>query len=167
MSVTLVLGGARSGKSRFAESLCIAPRTYVATAQAFDHEMRERIAQHQIQRGAGWVTVEAPVDLVTVLEKASGIVLVDCITLWLSNLLLANSDCVAAVDQLVIVLKNLKSDVVLVSNEVGLSIVPENKLARQFRDIQGITNQKIAAIADTVVFVAAGLPLVLKGQLQQ
>jgi adenosylcobinamide kinase / adenosylcobinamide-phosphate guanylyltransferase len=170
MSVTLVLGGARSGKSRFAESLCIAPRTYVATAQAFDHEMRERIAHHQIQRGAGWVTVEAPVDLVTAIsaqDSSGGTILMDCVTLWLSNLLLANMDCLVAVDQLVEKLKLSKGKIILVSNEVGLSIVPENKLARQFRDIQGIANQKIAAIADTVVFVAAGLPLVLKGQLQQ
>jgi adenosylcobinamide kinase / adenosylcobinamide-phosphate guanylyltransferase len=167
MTITLVLGGARSGKSRIAESICHAPRTYIATAQAFDDEMQERITQHKIQRGAGWTTIEVPMELVAALEHASGTVLVDCITLWLSNLLLADVDCLTAVDELVSVLKNVKRDVILVSNEVGLSIVPDNKLGRAFRDIQGIANQKIAVMADNVVFVAAGLPLVLKGQLPQ
>jgi len=165
MSVTLILGGARSGKSRLAESLCQAPRTYIATAQAFDDEMRERISLHQRQRGAGWDTVEAPMNLVAALESSSGTVLVDCVTLWLSNLLLADADCLDAVDQLVAKLKTAKGNIVLVSNEVGLGIVPDNKLARAFRDIQGLANQRIAAVAETVVFVAAGLPLVLKGQL--
>jgi adenosylcobinamide kinase / adenosylcobinamide-phosphate guanylyltransferase len=165
VTVTLILGGARSGKSRLAESLCVAPRTYIATAQAYDDEMRERIATHKAQRGAGWTTVEAPMDLLATLEQASGTILVDCITLWLSNLLLAENDCLAAVDQLVVTLQKSKSNVVLVSNEVGMSIVPDNKLGRAFRDIQGIANQRIVAVSDNVVFVAAGLPLVLKGQL--
>jgi adenosylcobinamide kinase / adenosylcobinamide-phosphate guanylyltransferase len=165
VTVTLILGGARSGKSRIAEGLCVGPRTYIATAQAFDDEMRERIAAHKVQRGAGWTTIEAPMELVAALEQARGIVLVDCLTLWLSNLLLAEKDCLAFVDQLLAALRKSKSNIVLVSNEVGLSIVPENRLGRAFRDIQGIANQRIAAVADNVVFVAAGLPLVLKGQL--
>ncbi len=167
LSVTLILGGARSGKSRLAESLCHAPRTYIATAQAFDDEMRERISKHKIQRGVGWNTIEAPLNLVAALEKASGIVLVDCVTLWLSNLLLAEHDCTASIDHLTDALKARVGQTVIVSNEVGLGIVPDNKLARAFRDIQGMANQRIAAVADTVVFVAAGLPLVLKGQLPQ
>ena len=168
MSITLVLGGARSGKSTLAEKFCVGPRTYIATAQAFDDEMRERVAAHKIQRGAGWHTVEAPLDLVGAITSNDALgqtILVDCITLWLSNLLLVEADCLAAVDQLVLCLQKAEANIVLVSNEVGLSIVPENKLARAFRDIQGIANQRVAAVADNVVFVAAGLPLVLKGQL--
>lgn len=168
MSITLVLGGARSGKSKLAETFCMSPRTYIATAQAFDDEMRERIAAHKIQRGAGWQTVEAPLDLVGAIASQDNLgttILVDCITLWLSNLLLADADCLAAVDQLVLGLQKTEANIVLVSNEVGLSIVPENKLARAFRDIQGSANQRVAAVADNVVFVTAGLPLVLKGQL--
>ena len=168
MTVTLVLGGARSGKSRFAESLSSGKKYYIATAQAFDDEMKLRIAAHQKQRGHGWITHEAPLDLVTKLaeiDDAQNFILLDCLTLWLSNLLLAEADCSEMVFDLIEHLKSAKANIVIVSNEVGLGIVPDNKLGRAFRDIQGIANQSVAAVADHVVFIAAGLPLVLKGSL--
>ena len=168
MSVTLVLGGARSGKSRFAESLASDKKYYVATAQAFDDEMKLRIAAHQKQRGLGWITHEAPFDLVTKLREiddAENFILLDCLTLWLSNLLLAEADCAEMVFELIEHLKHAQANIVIVSNEVGLSIVPDNKLGRAFRDIQGIANQGVASVADHVVFIVAGLPLVLKGSL--
>lgn len=168
MSVVLVLGGARSGKSRFAENLAHQPAHYVATAQAFDDEMRTRIAAHQVQRGARWVTHEEPLNLVAKLREldvSGNFILVDCLTLWLSNVLLADMDCDAAVQKLVEHLQNSTSRIVIVSNEVGLGIVPDNKLARRFRDVQGIANQRVAEVALNVVFMAAGLPLILKGPL--
>jgi len=163
--VTLVLGGARSGKSRYAEGLSATygHKTYIATAQPLDDEMRQRIADHQARRGEGWVTVEAPRDLAGALDAVTaGFVLVDCVTLWLSNLLLQDRDLAAEVETLCRVLERIPARVVLVSNEVGLGIVPENALARRFRDAQGLANQRLAEMADEVVFVAAGLPLTLK-----
>jgi len=165
--LTLVLGGARSGKSRYAESLvtaCPPPWTYVATAEALDDEMRARIAEHRAHRGAGWRTVEAPRDLAEVLERtaAGGAVLVDCLTLWLSNLMLADADIEAESARLEAVLAGIAGPLVLVSNEVGLGIVPDNALARRFRDAQGRLNQRIASRADRVVLMVAGLPLVVK-----
>lgn len=168
MSVVLVLGGARSGKSRFAESLAHQPAHYVATAQAFDDEMRERIATHKIQRGSQWVTHEEPIDLVAKLQEidvGGYFILVDCLTLWLSNLLLADMDGDAEIQKLVAHLESAKSRIVIVSNEVGLGIVPDNKLARRFRDVQGLANQRVAGVALNVVLMAAGLPLILKGPL--
>jgi adenosylcobinamide kinase/adenosylcobinamide-phosphate guanylyltransferase len=168
VTVTLVLGGARSGKSRLAESLAHGERHYIATAQAFDDEMKDRIAKHQLQRGEGWVTHEEQFGLprkLAEVDQPKRFVLVDCLTLWLSNLILAERDWQGPTTALCGVLQRMACDVVLVSNEVGLSIVPDNKLGRQFRDAQGIVNQRVAAVADTVVFVAAGLPLVLKGAL--
>ena len=165
--VTLVLGGARSGKSRFAEGLASGidgPKTYIATAEAFDEEMRERIARHRVQRaGDGWSTVEAPLDLVQALREARGFVLLDCVTVWLGNLMHHDRDIPDAVRGLCDALLEADSTVVLVSNEVGLSIVPENAMARRFRDEQGLANQRLAAVADQVFFIAAGLPLKLKG----
>ena len=166
MTVSLILGGARSGKSRMAESLAGGKKYYIATAQAFDDEMRSRIAAHKRQRGDGWLTHEVPFDLVNILKDldAEGhFILVDCLTLWLSNLLLAEADCAEMVGELIDHLKSAKANIVIVSNEVGLGVVPDNKLGRAFRDIQGIANQGIAAISNHVVFMAAGLPLVLKG----
>jgi adenosylcobinamide kinase / adenosylcobinamide-phosphate guanylyltransferase len=168
VSVVLVLGGARSGKSRFAEALAHQPAHYVATAQAFDNEMRERIAAHKVQRGSQWKTHEEPIDLVGVLKRidvSGNFILVDCLTLWLSNLLLADADCAAEIQKLVTHLQGAISRIVIVSNEVGLGIVPDNKLARRFRDVQGIANQRVAEVALNVVFMAAGLPLILKGPL--
>jgi adenosylcobinamide kinase/adenosylcobinamide-phosphate guanylyltransferase len=166
MTVTLVLGGARSGKSRHAESLCSGERHYVATAQAFDEEMKARIAKHQEDRGAAWVTHEVNHDLAGKLREIDGVgrvILVDCLTLWLSNVMLADEDWQGLSGVLAALLPAMTADVVLVSNEVGMGIVPETALGRQFRDAQGFLNQRIAAVADNVVFVAAGLPLVLKG----
>ena len=143
-----------------------APRkVYVATGQAFDGEMEERIAHHRARRGAGWETVEEPLALPDVLGRDHGgrPVLVDCLTLWLSNLLLGDHDIEAAVAALESALDRAAGPVVLVSNEVGLSIVPENALARRFRDDAGRLNQRVAARCDRVEFIAAGLPLVLKG----
>lgn len=168
MSVVLVFGGARSGKSRFAEGLAHQPAHYIATAQAFDDEMRKRIAAHKMQRGAAWVTHEEPMDLVGSLgklEKHGNFILVDCLTLWLSNLLLADRDCEAEVAKLVQYLREAHARIVIVSNEVGQGIVPENALARKFRDVQGFANQRLAEIANQVVFMVAGLPMALKGPL--
>lgn len=163
--LTLVLGGARSGKSRFAEGLGqrAAHKTYIATAEAMDAEMRERIARHRTSRGGGWATLEAPLDLVGALGEAGhGFVLVDCLTVWLGNLMHHGRDIKAEVDGFCAALADVGHEVVLVSNEVGLSIVPENAMARQFRDEQGLMNQRIAGLADEVYLVAAGLPLALK-----
>ena len=165
--LTLILGGARSGKSRFAESLATGrggPRTYLATAEAFDDEMHQRIARHRAQRaGDGWQTIEAPLDPASVLRTASGLVLLDCLTVWLGNLMHHGKDLRAEVANLCAALEACPAEVILVSNEVGLSIVPENAMARRFRDEQGLANQAIATIADEVFFIAAGLPLRLKG----
>lgn len=166
--ITLVLGGARSGKSRYAEQLLAgqAAPIYLATGQSFDDEMRQRIALHKERRGAQWQTIEEPLFLAGVLTRLSrrdNPILVDCLTLWLSNLMGVNADVSAACDHLLQALEALPGDVVLVSNEVGFGIVPGNKVARDFRDHAGILHQRIAAIADKVVFVAAGLPLILKG----
>jgi adenosylcobinamide kinase/adenosylcobinamide-phosphate guanylyltransferase len=167
MSVTLVLGGARSGKSRFAEGLAVraaGPRTYIATAEAVDEEMRERIARHRAQRaGAGWTTIEAPIDPVSAIRRAQGFVLLDCVTVWLGNLMHHERDLSGAVADLCATLGQVLNPVVLVSNEVGLSVVPENAMARRFRDEQGFANQRLADVAGEVYFVAAGLPLKLKG----
>ena len=166
--VTLVLGGARSGKSSHAEKLVSAqPGTwlYLATATAGDIEMQERIRVHQERRGAGWRTVEEPLDLIGCLHRlsaAESIILVDCLTLWLSNILFSEKDVSREIDGLVAGLSDLPGPVVFVSNEVGLGIVPNNALARRFRDHAGRLNQAVAAVADRVVFVAAGLPLCLK-----
>lgn len=166
---TLVLGGARSGKSRHAESLCRATgltRIYIATAAAYDEEMRTRIADHKTMRAEdGWQTVEEQHDLASALVRELAedqIVLVDCLTLWLTNRLLADADLNAEFDRLADTLEQRRGPVVLVSNETGLGIVPENKLARRFSDYQGRLNQRMAALATHVDFIAAGLPLTLK-----
>lgn len=168
--LTLILGGARSGKSAFAERLVVAtgkPRTYVATAQAFDVEMEAKIAQHQTDRGQGWNTIEAPLDVVAALAEvpAGGIILIDCLTLWLSNQMLAEADIDAEITRLLTALTMAQNPIVCVSNEVGMGLVPENALGRRFRDAQGALNRQLAECADLAVFVVAGLPLTLKGQL--
>lgn len=165
--VTLVLGGARSGKSRYAEGLVEAEGggVYIATAQAWDSEMTARIEKHRERRGDIWKTLEAPTDLVGALTSKAcrgKAVLVDCLTLWLSNLMMADSDIEREVAMLTAALPALDARVVFVSNEVGLGIVPENAMARQFRDHAGSTHQQIARVADRVVFVAAGLPMTMK-----
>ncbi|MDZ7603869.1 MAG: bifunctional adenosylcobinamide kinase/adenosylcobinamide-phosphate guanylyltransferase [Hoeflea sp.] len=167
--ITLVLGGARSGKSAFAEALVesAAPtRLYIATGQAWDEEMRDRIASHQSRRGQGWETIEAPLDLARALSdhsRGDRPILVDCLTLWVTNLMLGEHDIARAFDELAATLSGLKGPVVFVSNEVGLGIVPDNAMARAFRDHAGRLHQSIASLADEVHFVAAGLPLKMKG----
>jgi adenosylcobinamide kinase / adenosylcobinamide-phosphate guanylyltransferase len=167
--ITLVLGGARSGKSSHAEALARATgldRIYIATAEAFDAEMRARIAHHRSQRaGDGWTTVEAPLALPEQLLQQAGpdrVVLVDCLTLWLSNLMLGDHPLAPAEAALVAALDAAQGPVILVSNEVGLGLVPETPLGRAFRDAQGRLNQRLASVADRVQFIAAGLPLTLK-----
>ncbi|HEX2447043.1 MAG TPA: bifunctional adenosylcobinamide kinase/adenosylcobinamide-phosphate guanylyltransferase [Methyloceanibacter sp.] len=166
--LTLVLGGARSGKSRYAESLIAAeppPWIYVATAEARDDEMATRIASHRARRDDRWQTVEAPNDLAAALAAvpARAPVLVDCLTLWLSNRLLAEADNDGEIEALERALAGHDGVVVLVSNDVGSGIVPDNALARRFRDLQGALNQRIAAKASRVVLMVAGLPLFVKG----
>lgn len=167
----LVTGGARSGKSRLAEQLaeaCGAPLGYIATATAGDAEMAARISRHQERRGDRWQTIEEPLELSRVLAEHDGrhaALLVDCVTLWLTNLLLCADDpapAVAAVKELTRQLPGMQSTVVLVTNEVGQGIVPENRLARIFRDLSGEANQLLAAAADEVYVTIAGLPLRLK-----
>jgi adenosylcobinamide kinase/adenosylcobinamide-phosphate guanylyltransferase len=164
--LTLVLGGARSGKSLHAERLVTAlppPWVYVATAQAFDDEMVLRIAEHRARRAAGWETVEAPLDLAGPLVAAGGRpVLVDCLTLWLTNQMLGGHDIALATAALDEALEARRAPTVLVANEVGLGIVPDNALARAFRDAAGRLNQQLAARADTVLFMVAGLPMRVK-----
>lgn len=167
--VTLVLGGARSGKSGFSERLAKESgleRHYIATGQAYDDEMRQRIALHRADRGDGWTTHEKPLDLVEQLgaiDEPGRVVLVDCLTLWITNLMMDGRDVDAAGAALVRQFENLSGRLLLVSNEVGLGIVPDNRMAREFRDHAGRLHQRIAAVADEVFFIAAGLPLKMKG----
>jgi len=169
-AVTLILGGARSGKSRFAESLIAAspgPWVYLATGEAGDAEMAARIRHHRARRGKGWRTVEEPLDLVGALDRAAGegrAILVDCVTLWVSNLMAASRDLPTETATLIAALPQIATPIVFVANEVGLGIVPDNALARAFRDEAGRVNQAIAAVANRVYFVAAGLPLVMKDE---
>lgn len=167
MTSLFVLGGARSGKSRYAQMraeqtglACV----FIATAQAYDHEMEERIARHRHERGETWRTVEAPVDLAAAIRahRNGGVLLVDCLTLWTSNLLLAGHDAVDAVPDLIEAIGEATGPIILVSNEVGLGIVPDNALARQFRDMAGLVNQRIAAAVDEVQFLVSGLPMRVK-----
>ena len=168
MKSLLVLGGARSGKSRYAQQRIEelpGSLAYIATAQALDTEMEERIALHRAERGERWHTIEAPLDLSgAILESAThhDAVLIDCLTLWLSNCLLAERDIEAASAALEQAVTSCPVSIVLVSNEVGLGIVPDNALARRFRDEAGRLNQKMAGIVEQVRFLAAGLPMVLK-----
>lgn len=168
-SSTLILGGARSGKSRFAEQRVIdsgLERHYVATGRAWDEEMRARIDQHKADRGDLWTTHEAPLDLVGQLAAIDGegrAVLVDCLTLWVTNLMMEERDMTAEFAALAAYVPRAKARLVIVSNEVGLGIVPENRMAREFRDHAGRLHQMIAAVAADVYFIAAGLPLKMKG----
>ncbi len=166
--VTLVLGGARSGKSAYAESLIDgAPgeQVYIATGAPGDAEMTARSQQHRARRGDRWRTVEEPLDLAGALARDAlpgGVALVDCLTLWLANVMAAGSDPETETMRLVRALEEAAGPIVLVANEVGLGIVPDNALARAFRDHAGRLNQAVAGVADRVIFVAAGLPLTLK-----
>jgi len=171
MTSILVLGGARSGKSAFAQKAAEAAASgafpvMIATGQAFDDEMAQRIARHQADRGESWRTVEAPLALADAIAAlpADAIAVVDCLTLWLSNLILAERDVEAAASQLVEAVSACPARLWLVSNEVGLGIVPETPLGRRFRDEAGRLHQRLAQAVDEVYFVAAGLPLRLKPQ---
>lgn len=166
----LVLGGARSGKSAFAERLVLSSEGvahYVATGRAWDEEMKSRIASHRLQRGDQWITHEEPLHLVDTLERlddASNTILVDCLTLWVTNMMMEEGrDVESAFLPLIEHVAKAKAKIVFVSNEVGLGIVPENRMARDFRDHAGRLHQRIAAAASEVYFIAAGLPLKMKG----
>jgi adenosylcobinamide kinase / adenosylcobinamide-phosphate guanylyltransferase len=168
VSHLLVLGGARSGKSRYAQSRAEATglrRLFVATAQAFDEEMHDRIARHRADRDGAWDTVEAPLDLAGTIAAHSApdrVLLVDCLTLWATNLILGDHDCAAATATLADALRAAPGPVILVANEVGFGIVPDNALARRFRDEAGLINQRVAAAVGEVQLVVAGLPLRVK-----
>lgn len=172
--IVFITGGARSGKSSFAlrEAEKIkGHKAYIATAQALDDEMKERIRKHKDERNADWDTFEEAFKIPEIISDADtkySVVVLDCLTLWLSNLICGDMDCSRKIDDLIAVLENFKlithnSKLIIVSNEVGMGIVPENELARRFRDMAGFINQKAAAIADEVYLVAAGIPIKIKG----
>jgi adenosylcobinamide kinase/adenosylcobinamide-phosphate guanylyltransferase len=167
--IVLVLGGARSGKSAYAENLAVrhkGPKFYIATAEAFDEEMHDRIKHHRSNRAEdGWETIEAPFDLANAIRdhaSKKSFILLDCITVWIGNLLHKQSAVYPQVDELCSALAAAQGTIIIVSNETGLGIVPDNPMARAFRDEAGRANQAIAKIAGEVVFVVAGLPLTLK-----
>lgn len=162
--ITLVLGGARSGKSAFAEKIIeeLGGGTYLATSRVWDAEMAERVQTHKERRNYLWTTIEEPVHIADLISNSDKPMLVDCLTLWLSNLMEEECDILLETNNLCAALAAAKQDVVLVSNEVGLGIVPDNALARRFRDHAGRVNQAVAQAADRVLFIAAGLPLTLK-----
>jgi adenosylcobinamide kinase / adenosylcobinamide-phosphate guanylyltransferase len=168
--IVLITGGARSGKSRYAEELASAVGTrllYVATAEAKDEEMTQRIAEHRGRRGSNWTTIEEPIEVTRELLGQLGAVdcaVVDCLTFWISNLLLQQGEegVKEEVDGLVEQLPRLDFHIVLVTNEVGSAVVPDNPLARKFRDLVGWTNQRVAETADEVLLMVAGLPMIVK-----
>lgn len=171
MTLTLVLGGARSGKSGYAQrqaeqaaETAGRPPVFIATAEAFDDEMRDRIARHQAERGQGWRQVEAPLDLAEAVRalSANDVAVVDCLTLWLSNQMLGEHDLAAAFDDLAQALAACPATLWVVSNEVGWSLVPDNPLGRRFRDEAGRLNQRIAAAADAACLIVAGMRLPLE-----
>jgi adenosylcobinamide kinase/adenosylcobinamide-phosphate guanylyltransferase len=173
-SITLVLGGARSGKSRFAQKLAArhSPVAFVATAQPIDEEMRRKIERHKADRPAGWVTIEEPLLLDTILSDRARqfqLLLVDCLTLYTSNLMSAEKNDPEAVlrcaDRLCAALRSIDTSAILVSNEVGDGVVPAYASGRMFRDLLGEINQRVAAASDNVILMVAGLPLLLKGKL--
>ena len=166
--VTLILGGARSGKSRYAETLIDTHpghRVYLATAEIGDAEMADRVKAHRDRRGEDWKTVEEPLAIAEALKaetEQGAAVLVDCLTLWLGNLMGAERNAEAEIDRLLAAIPQCGGPIVFVSNEVGLGIVPDNAMARRFRDLAGILHQRLARMADRVIFIAAGLPMNLK-----
>lgn len=170
----LILGGAKSGKSSFALNVCNSldrERIFLATAQAFDQEMEERIRRHQAERGSGWRTIEEPINVAETigsLDSEDTVILLDCLTLWLNNLYMEYGEDPEAIDEtiekLARQLADIRGAVVVVSNEVGMGIVPDNQLSRTYRDTAGSMNQRIASLAGKVVAVIAGLPIVLKDE---
>lgn len=167
MTISFFIGGARSGKSKSAEMHTLrfgSPATYIATCEVLDKEMAQRVKKHQARRGENWSTLFTPFNLADEIKKvgSNGPILVDCLTLWLSNHLLKNNDLEREIGELSNSLKNSKSNIVLVSNEVGTGIVPDNALARKFRDSAGLMNQKIASVSDEVYWVVAGIQTQIK-----
>lgn len=167
MTISFFIGGARSGKSKSAEMHTLrfgSPATYIATCEVLDKEMAQRVEKHQARRGEDWSTLFTPFNLADEIKKvgSNGPILVDCLTLWLSNHLLKNNALEREIDELTNSLKNSKSNIVLVSNEVGTGIVPDNALARKFRDSAGLMNQKIASVSDEVYWVVAGIQTQIK-----
>lgn len=164
--IHLILGGARSGKSKYAEELAANNKNkiYIATSESLDREMETRINAHKTRRGPDWQTIESPIEIAKIIKNSDheSTILIDCMTIWLSNLMLAEKDTAYEIEKLLETLQQTKNHIIMVSNEVGLSIVPENALARRFRDEQGRLNQALAKTATNVVFIAAGLPLILK-----
>lgn len=173
MSVTFILGGARSGKSRYAQALAEAnggELVYIATAEPIDAEMTERIARHRGDRGPRWRTVEVPVDLATAVEREAAnnrVLLIDCLTLWLGNLMHFERDIDSATEALRHTVEGAPGDLVLVANEVGLGLVPGTPLGRNFRDQAGRLNQCMAVVADEVVLLVAGIPMVIKARIKR
>ena len=171
-NITLVIGGCKSGKSRHALDLANqqakVQKIFIATSVPFDDEMKTRIDRHRKERGSDWTTVEAPVDLPDAIISHCGddrLILVDCLTLWINNLLMGTTDekiILGRISELAATLTGMKSPILLVSNEVGAGIVPENPLARQFRDLAGVVNQTIASLANVVVWMVAGIPVKIK-----
>lgn len=168
--ITFIIGGARSGKSRFALELAdnyapFCPKAYIATAQALDDEMKDRIEKHKRERSSEWATLEEPLNISTLISdinRSYDVILVDCLTLWLSNLLLNNKDIENQIESFISSLSNIHCSLFIVSNEVGLGIVPDNALSRRFRDLSGYLNQKVASISDEVYLVTAGIPLKIR-----
>jgi adenosylcobinamide kinase/adenosylcobinamide-phosphate guanylyltransferase len=166
--LTFIIGGAKSGKSRFAlkkASACSGQKVYIATAQALDDEMKARIEKHKKERTPDWITFEEPLNLSALLKDTRGkydVILIDCLTLWLSNLMLNNKDVEKEIKYFCSSLVPPHSSLFIVSNEVGMGIVPDNELSRRFRDLAGMLNQKIAGIADEVYLVTAGIPVRIK-----
>jgi adenosylcobinamide kinase/adenosylcobinamide-phosphate guanylyltransferase len=172
--IVFVIGGCRSGKSRFALEYAdrhYGQKVFLATSEVFDDEMKKRVEKHRRDRGQEWTTIEEPLKVaeeLASLGKAHEVVLIDCVTLWISNLLMSGEgedEILTRADALVEQLKRIPQSTILVSNEVGMGIVPENRLARVFRDVAGAVNQRLASCADAVVFTVAGIPQVLKGEL--
>jgi adenosylcobinamide kinase / adenosylcobinamide-phosphate guanylyltransferase len=171
--ITLVIGGCKSGKSRHALHLAEkggSRKIFIATCVPFDEELKERIARHREERDGTWKTVDVPIELPEAIrahDKENAVLLVDCLTLWINNLLLASEDrrhIDENVTKLMAALSVARCPVILVANEVGAGIVPENRLARLFRDAAGVANQRISALADEVIFMVAGIPMTIKGK---
>ena len=168
-NLTLVLGGAASGKSRYAEDLVMRmalDRVYIATAAAWDAEMEAKLVAHKARRDESWKTIEEKVDIAAALRGVTGAVLVDCATMWLNNVMMEDNDIETAIRDFVTAIVHCPVPIVVVSNELGLSVVPDNALARRFRNAQGALNQALAEQAQTVVVVMAGLPMAFKGVLK-
>ena len=166
-----VVGGCRSGKSRhaleLAEQISGVHRIFIATCVPYDEEMKDRVRRHQKDRGSTWTTVDAPVELAAAIlehSQSACVILADCLTLWMSNLLMESEDLETRVEELTTAIHKAKCPVVIVSNEVGTGIVPENALARQFRDAVGLANQRVAACVDKVIWMVAGIPVLVKGE---